>query len=58
MAKSSNVVSQVRTKRAPKPKGSWVRARWEDIKSLAGAVLIYLVIRTLAHRGLPHPRGA
>lgn len=41
---SSNVVAQARGKSRPQPnRGRWI---WENFKSLAGAILIYLVIRT------------
>ena len=58
MAKSPNVVSRARAKKDPKPKGSRIRAVWEQIKSLAGAVLIYLVIRTFLVEAFRIPSGS
>jgi signal peptidase I len=58
VAKPPNVVSRARAKKDPKPKGSWLRALWENIKSLAGAVLIYLVIRTFLVEAFRIPSGS
>lgn len=53
---SANVVAQARTGRAPGP--SAARRFWEWIKSLAGAVLIYLVIKTLLMEAFRIPSGS
>ena len=51
-----NVVAQARGK--AKPDGSFVKHAWENIKSLAGAVLIYLVLRTLLIEAFRIPSGS
>jgi signal peptidase I len=58
VAKSSNVVSQARNARGKKSSGSTLKAAWENIKSLAGAILIYLVIRTFAVEAYRIPSGS
>lgn len=53
---SGNVVAQARKGRAPSaPLGKRV---WENIKSFAGAVLIYLVIKTLLIEAFRIPSGS
>jgi signal peptidase I len=52
---SGNVVAQARGKSASAPMGKRV---WENIKSLAGAVLIYLVIKTLLLEAFRIPTGS
>jgi signal peptidase I len=51
-----NVVAQARGK--TKPKGSRFTWLWEQTKSLAGAVLIYLVIKTLFVEAFRIPSGS
>jgi signal peptidase I len=52
----SNVVAQARGKNTPKaPLGKRI---WENVKSLAGAVLIYLVIKTLLMEAFRIPSGS
>lgn len=51
-----NVVSQARKKKNAGPSG--LRATWELIKSLAGAVLIYLVINTFLIAAYRIPSGS
>ena len=51
-----NVVAQARGK--TKPKGSRGKWLWEQTKSLAGAVLIYLVIKTLLMEAFRIPSGS
>jgi signal peptidase I len=53
---SSNVVAQAKGK--TKPKRSIGRRVWEDVKSLAGAVLIYLVIKTFLMEAFRIPSGS
>jgi signal peptidase I len=54
---AANVVSQAR--RGPKSAGaSRLRAFWEGIKSLAGAILIYLVINTFLIAAYRIPSGS
>ena len=50
-----NVVAQAR---GTKPKGSRAKWLWEQTKSLAGAVLIYLVIKTLFVEAFRIPSGS
>ena len=51
-----NVVAQARGK--PKPKGRLGKRVWENVKSLAGAVLIYLVIKTFLMEAFRIPSGS
>src|SRR3954469_24686415 len=54
----SNVVAQARSggKKAPaQPAGKWL---WENFKSLAGAVAIYLVVKTLFIEAFRIPSGS
>ena len=44
-SKPTNVVAAARGRSAP-PRGSGARAIWENVKSFAGALLIFLVLRT------------
>ncbi len=52
-----NVVAQARGSKG-RAKGSVMRAIWENIKSLAGAVLIYLVIKTFLMEAFRIPSGS
>jgi signal peptidase I len=53
---SDNVVAQARGKSAP---GTGLGARaWENVKSIAGAILIYLVIKTLLIEAFRIPSGS
>jgi signal peptidase I len=52
-----NVVAQARAGKT-KPKGSLQQRAWENIKSLAGAVLIYLVIKTFLMEAFRIPSGS
>jgi signal peptidase I len=58
-ARSGNVVAQARTggakKKPSQPKGRWL---WENFKSLAGAVLIYLFVKTLFVEAFRIPSGS
>jgi signal peptidase I len=56
-AKPRNVVAQARAggKKQPTPAGKWF---WENFKSLGGAVLIYLVVRTLFVEAFRIPSGS
>lgn len=58
-AKSSNVVAKARTgggaKKPAQPRGRWV---WENFKSLAGAVVIYLFVKTLFVEAFRIPSGS
>jgi signal peptidase I len=53
---SANVVSQARRGKARQ--GSRSRAAWESVKSLAGAVLIYLVVNTFLVAAYRIPSGS
>jgi len=55
-----NVVAQARGKNAPRAASSGARshALWETIKSIGGAVIIYLVIRTLLVEAYRIPSGS
>jgi signal peptidase I len=54
-----NVVAQARGNKAPpKAPGASRRAAWETFKSIAGAVAIYLVIRTLFVEAYRIPSGS
>jgi signal peptidase I len=55
--KSRNVVAQARDG-GKKPAPNTGRALWENFKSLAGAVVIYLVIRTLFVEAFRIPSGS
>lgn len=52
---AANVVSQARGKNKSQPSSSAV---WENVKSLAGAVLIYLVIKTFLFEAYRIPSGS
>ncbi len=54
---ASNVVSQARGKKEPSGAAS-LRAAWESVKSLLGAILIYLVINTLLVAAYRIPSGS
>ncbi|HEY5219289.1 MAG TPA: signal peptidase I [Gemmatimonadaceae bacterium] len=54
--KSANVVAQARN--APKRKTGAGRWLWENFKSLAGAILIFLVIRTFLVEAYKIPSGS
>jgi len=58
-SKNSNVVAQVRGKsnRAPAP-GARAHAAWETFKSIAGAIAIYLVIKTFLVEAYRIPSGS
>jgi len=53
---TTNVVAQARGGGAPRP--PFLTRAWEQIKSFAGAVLIYLVIRTLLMEAFRIPSGS
>ncbi|HKN64804.1 MAG TPA: signal peptidase I [Gemmatimonadaceae bacterium] len=54
-----NVVAQARGKNAPRAaNGARYHALWETIKSIGGAVIIYLVIRTLLVEAYRIPSGS
>ena len=55
-----NVVAQARGKNAPRAASSSARSRalWETIKSIGGAIIIYLVIRTLLVEAYRIPSGS
>ena len=52
---AANVVSQARGKNKSKPSSG---ALWENVKSIAGAVLIYLVIKTFLFEAYRIPSGS
>lgn len=58
-SRSSNVVSQARAAggrtKSPTPAGKWL---WENFKSLAGAILIYLFVKTLFVEAFRIPSGS
>lgn len=55
-ARSTNVVAQARGKgKTRQQRGSWL---WDNFKSLAGAVVIYLVIRTFLIEAYRIPSGS
>src|SRR5919204_2381666 len=59
--KATNVVAQARSSKAPKAppaSGSRRHAAWETIKSIAGAVLIYLVIKQFLVEAYRIPSGS
>ena len=56
-ASKDNVVAQARTSKAS-PRSSLQKRVWENIKSLAGAVLIYLVIKTFLMEAFRIPSGS
>src|SRR5688572_1256907 len=53
---AANVVSQARGKKAPRTAAK--SAVWENVKSLLGAVLIYLVIKTFLFEAYRIPSGS
>lgn len=53
----TNVVAQARAGKT-KPKGAMQKRVWENVKSLLGAVLIYLVIKTLFMEAFRIPSGS
>jgi len=55
-----NVVAQARGKNAPRAASNGARSQalWETIKSIGGAILIYLVIRTLLIEAYRIPSGS
>ena len=53
-----NVVAQARANKAPPARGATGRAAWETFKSILGAVVIYLVIRTLFIEAYRIPSGS
>src|SRR5882672_6031852 len=55
--KSSNVVAQARAgkNQASQPTGKWL---WENFKSLAGAIIIYLFVKTLFVEAFRIPSGS
>lgn len=55
--KAPNVVAQARSGKAG-PKGSLLKVIWENVKSLAGAILIYLVIKTFLMEAFRIPSGS
>ena len=55
-SKSGNVVAQARQNSAPSAPLS--KRIWENVKSFAGAVLIYLVIKTLLMEAFRIPSGS
>ena len=55
--KPTNVVAQARGGKSPSGKSVVIKA-WEQIKSLAGAVLIYLVIKTFLMEAFRIPSGS
>src|SRR6476619_4708346 len=55
VAMAANVVSQARGKNKSKPSSG---ALWENVKSIAGAVLIYLVIKTFLFEAFRIPSGS
>ena len=55
--KSTNVVAEARSGKA-KSDGSFLRKLWENVKSLAGAILIYLVIKTFLMEAFRIPSGS
>src|SRR6185503_12977425 len=59
-SKGSNVVAQARGNKAPRPSNGRSRssAAWETVKSIAGAVAIYLVIKTLFIEAYRIPSGS
>jgi signal peptidase I len=57
-SKSSNVVSQARGGGKSKSSTTTSRVLWENFKSLAGAVVIYLVVKTLLVEAFRIPSGS
>ena len=55
--KGGNVVAQARGGKS-RPKGSLLKTVWENVKSLAGAILIYLVIKTFLMEAFRIPSGS
>lgn len=56
--KGPNVVAQARSGKASAPRGSMLKTIWENIKSLAGAVLVYLVLKTFLIEAFRIPSGS
>jgi signal peptidase I len=56
-ARSTNVVAEARSAK-PRSNGSLGRKVWENVKSLAGAILIYLVIKTFLMEAFRIPTGS
>jgi signal peptidase I len=54
---TDNVVAQARGKSTP-ARGPVARRIWENVKSIAGAILIYLVIKTLLIEAFRIPSGS
>lgn len=57
-SKKPNVVSEARAGKGGSPSGGLQKRAWEAFKSLAGAVLIYLVIKTLLIEAFRIPSGS
>jgi signal peptidase I len=57
-AKSSNVVAQARKGKAPARSTGGKSRAWENVKSLLGAVLVYLVIKTFFIEAYRIPSGS
>jgi signal peptidase I len=55
--RSTNVVAEARSGKS-KSEGSLARKFWENVKSLAGAILIYLVIKTFLMEAFRIPSGS
>jgi signal peptidase I len=55
--RSTNVVAEARSGKS-KFEGSLARKFWENVKSLAGAILIYLVIKTFLMEAFRIPSGS
>jgi signal peptidase I len=55
--KPTNVVAEARSGKS-KSDGSFLRKLWENVKSLAGAILIYLVIKTFLMEAFRIPSGS
>ena len=53
-----NVVAQARGSKVPRASGASGRAAWETFKSILGAIVIYLVIRTLFVEAYRIPSGS
>lgn len=57
-SRSGNVVAQARNGRGGSPRRPLLARIWDNVKSLAGAVLIYLVIKTLLMEAFRIPSGS
>jgi signal peptidase I len=53
-----NVVAQARSGKGAAPSRPWGRVAWENFKSLAGAVVIYLFIKTFLMEAFRIPSGS